>query len=117
MVYYSLELRGGENVLPISWYLATAFILYSVGVYALVTKRNLIRLILGIEIMVNGAHINFIAVSSYWRVGFVDPSINSIVIISIGVAASVSAVLLAIAYQAYKHYGTLDVHVMRKLKG
>lgn len=104
-------------MLPVLWYLATSFILYSVGIYTLITKRNLIRLILGIEIMINGAHINFIAASSYWKEGFIDPSANSIVIISIGLAASVSAVLLALTYQAYKHYRTLDVHVMRKLKG
>lgn len=104
-------------MLPTSWYFAASIMLYLVGIYALITKRNLIRLILGIEIMVNGAHINFIAVSSYWRTGYIDLTANSIVMISIGLAASVSAVLLAIAYQAYKHYGTLDIHVMRKLRG
>ncbi|MEM1584316.1 MAG: NADH-quinone oxidoreductase subunit K [Nitrososphaerota archaeon] len=104
-------------MLPVLWYITTAFILYSVGIYALITKRNLIRLILGIEIMVNGAHVNFIAVSSYWKGGFIDPSVSSIVIISIGLAASVSAVLLALAYQAYKCYRTLDIRVMRRLRG
>lgn len=104
-------------MLPITWYMAVAMILYLVGIYALVTKRNLIRLILGIEIMVNGAHINFIAVSAYWKAGYIDPSANSLVIISIGLAASVSAVLLTIAYQVYKQYGTLDMHVIRRLRG
>jgi len=104
-------------MLPISWYFSAAFILYLIRMYALTTKRNLIRLILAIEIMVNGAHINFIAISSHWRAGYIDPTANSIVIVSIALAASVSAVLLAIAYQAYKHYGTLDMHVMRKLRG
>ncbi|MEN2974621.1 MAG: NADH-quinone oxidoreductase subunit K [Candidatus Caldarchaeales archaeon] len=104
-------------MLPLSWYLATAVILYIIGLYTLITKKNLIRLILGIEIMVNAAHINFIAISSSWRQGFVDPLAHGIVIISIGVAACVSAVLLLITYQAYKHYGTLDVRIMRKLKG
>lgn len=104
-------------VLPISWYLVTAFTLYSIGIYALITKRNLLRLTLGVEIMVNGAHINFIAVSSNWRAGFIDPSASSMVLISIGLAASVSAILLTIAYQAYKHYGTLDINVIRRLRG
>lgn len=104
-------------MLPVLWYITATLILYSVGIYALITKRNLIRLILGIEIIVNGAHVNFIAVSSYWKEGFIDPYANSIVIISIGLAASVSAVLLAFAYQAYKYYGTLDVRVMRRLRG
>ncbi|MCD6236089.1 MAG: NADH-quinone oxidoreductase subunit K [Thaumarchaeota archaeon] len=100
-----------------SIYLAGAAVLYLTGIYALITKRNLIRLIMGIEMLVNAAHINFIALASYWRPGFVDPLATAIVTVSIGVAGCIGAVFLAFAIYAYKHYGTLDVRRMRELRG
>ena len=100
-----------------SWYLGAAAVLYIIGLYCLITKRNLIRLVMGIEMLVNAAHINFIALSSYWTPGFVDPLARAIVIISIGIAGCIGAVFLAFAIYAYKHYGTLDVRKMRELRG
>ena len=100
-----------------SVYLACATILYIIGLYCLVTKRNLIRLVMGIEILINAAHINFIALSAYWTPGFIDPLARSIVIISIGLAGCVGAILLSFTVYAYRHYGTLDVRKMRELKG
>ena len=100
-----------------SVYLACAMILYIIGLYCLVTKRNLIRLVMGIEILINAAHINFIALSAYWTPGFIDPLARSIVIISIGLAGCVGAILLSFTVYAYRHYGTLDVRKMRELKG
>ena len=100
-----------------SVYLACATILYIIGLYCLVTKRNLIRLVMGIEILINAAHINFVALSAYWTPGFIDPLARSIVIISIGLAGCVGAILLSFTVYAYRHYGTLDVRKMRELKG
>ena len=100
-----------------SAYLACAIILYIIGLYCLVTKRNLIRLVMGLEILINAAHINFIALSAYWVPGFIDPLARSIVMISIGLAGCVGAVLLSFTVYAYRHYGTLDVRRMRELRG
>jgi len=72
---------------------------------------------MGIEILINAAHINFIALSAYWTPGFIDPLARSIVIISIGLAGCVGAILLSFTVYAYRHYGTLDVRKMRELKG
>ncbi|HDJ66096.1 MAG TPA: NADH-quinone oxidoreductase subunit K [Nitrososphaeria archaeon] len=104
-------------MLNFSAYLACAITLYIIGLYCLVTKRNLIRLVIGIEILVNAAHINFIALSAYWTPGFIDPLARSIVVISIGLAGCVGAILLSFAVYAYRHYGTLDVSKMRELRG
>jgi NADH:ubiquinone oxidoreductase subunit K len=104
-------------MIDVSYYLAFAFSLYVIGIYCLATKRNMIRLILGIEILTNAANVTFITFSAYALPGFIDPLAHSIVIISIGLAGSVSAVALAIVVYAYKHYGTLDVTALKRLKG
>ncbi len=104
-------------MIDLSYYLGFAFSLYAIGIYCLATKRNMIRLIMGIEILVNAANLTFITFSAYAVPGFIDPLAHSIVIVSIGLGGSVGAVALTIIVYAYKHYGTLDMTELRRLKG
>jgi len=104
-------------MIDLSYYLGFAFSLYVIGIYCLATKRNMIRLMLGIEILVNAANLTFIALSAYAVPGFIDPLAHSIVIVSIALAGSVGAVALSIIVYAYKHYGTLDITELKRLKG
>jgi NADH:ubiquinone oxidoreductase subunit K len=97
-------------------YIIFSLVLYAIGAYCLVTKRNMIRLLLGIEILINAANFNFIAFSRNVS-GFIDLLPLSIVTISIGIAASVTAVAIVILVYAYRHYGTLDVRELRRLRG
>ncbi len=104
-------------MLDLSYYLALSFALYVIGIYCLVTKRNMIRLILGLEILINAANLNFAVFSAFAFPGFVDPLAHSWLIVSIAIAGSVTAVALTLVVYAYKHYGTLDVRELRRLKG
>ncbi len=104
-------------MIDLNTYILFTAALYIIGIYCLATKRNMLRLILGIEILINAAHINFIVFAAYAMPGFIDPLAHSIVTISIGLAGSVSAIALTIAVHAYRHYGTLDVRELKRLKG
>jgi len=90
--------------------------LYMLGLYCLGTTRNMIRLIIGVEILTTAANLNFIAFSSYARPGYVDPYAHSIVIMSIVIGACVIAVALTMAVHAYRHYQTLDIRELRRLR-
>ena len=103
-------------MIRLEYFIALAFALYFVGLYCLATKRNMIRLVLGIEILINAANLNFIAFSAYRAEGFVDPLAHSIVVISIAIAGCVSAAALALIVYAYKHYSTLDIRKLRQLR-
>ena len=103
-------------MIRLEYFVVSAFALYFVGLYCLATKKNMIRLVLGIEILINAANLNFIAFSAYRAEGFVDPFVHSIVIISIAIAGCVSAAALALVVYAYKHYGTLDVRKLKRLR-
>lgn len=104
-------------MLDLTYYLVFSLALYVIGIYCLATKRNMIRLLLGIEILVNAANINFIVFAAYAMPGFVDSMGHSFASISIGLAGAVSAVALAIVVLIYKHYGTLDVDELKRLRG
>jgi len=91
-------------------------LLFAIGLAGALTRRNAILVLIGIELMLNAANINFIA---FWHYG-PDPShITGIMfaIFSIGVAAAEAAVGLAIILAAYRHSRTTDLDKMNSLKG
>ncbi|MCJ7506262.1 NADH-quinone oxidoreductase subunit NuoK [Candidatus Bathyarchaeota archaeon] len=103
-------------MIELNYYLGTSVILFVIGIYCLAVKRNMIRLIIGIEIITSAANLNFIAFSAYARPGFVDPLGHSFVILSIVIGACVVAVALALVVCAYRHYKTLDVRKLSRLR-
>lgn len=103
-------------MIPLNYYIACAVALYIIGMYCLTSKRNMIKLVMGLEILVNAAHLSFIVFSAYISVGYIDPLGHSIVIMSIGFAGCVTALALTIVTYAYKHYKTLDVRKLRRLR-
>jgi NADH:ubiquinone oxidoreductase subunit K len=105
-----------EKMIPLNYYLAGAVALYVVGMYCLAVKRNMIRLVIGVEILINAAHLNFIAFSAYRNTRYINPLGQSIVIMSIAFAGCVTAVALTIVAYAYKHYQTLDVRKLKRLR-
>lgn len=103
-------------MIPLNYYIACAVALYIIGMYCLASKRNMIKLVMGLEILVNAAHLSFIAFSAYRNTGYIDPFGHAIVIMSIGFAGCVTALALTIVTYAYKHYKTLDVWKLRRLR-
>jgi len=86
-----------------------------IGIYGLVSKRNAIRLLFSVELIVNAANINFAAFAR-----FSDPPIMSgilIVFYSIAAAAMEAAVGLALILGAFRLNGTIDVRRLNRLKG
>jgi NADH-quinone oxidoreductase subunit K len=97
-------------------YLLLSSLLFSIGLAGVLVRRNAILVLIGIELMLNAANINFIA---FWRFG-PDPSALTGVIFalfSISVAAAEAAVGLAIILAAYRHSRTTDLDQMDSLKG
>ena len=98
-------------------YLSAIFALFSIGVYCIAVKRNMIRILLGIEIILNAGNLAFIYFASLQSSkGFVDPLGQSIVIMSIVIGGCVVAVGLSLVVNAYKHFKTMDVWELRRLK-
>lgn len=95
-------------------YLLVSAVLFAIGVYGLITKRNAMRLVFAVEIMINAANINFIAFNRYlW------PSAlgQTVVLFSIALAAAEAAVILAIVVVAYRIHNDVDVSELDNLGG
>ena len=102
-------------VSQLSVVLVFIFIQFVIGLGCLMVKRDMVRLLIGVEILFNAANLCFIALSSHIT-GFIDPFPQSIVMMAIVLDGSVIAVGLVIVINAYKHYGTLDIRKLRRLK-
>jgi len=98
-------------------FLTCSMLLLIVGMYCLSTKRNMVKLVIAIEILINAANLTFIAFSSYRNPGFVDLLPQALTTLSITIAGCVTAIALTLVLNAYKHYKTLDARELRKLKG
>jgi len=90
-------------------------LLLSIGFLCLIVKIDAIRLLMGLEIMFNAANLAFITFSTQ-QSGFVDPYAQSVVMITIVLDGAVIAVGLAMILNVYKHYKTLDIRKLRRLK-
>ena len=84
------------------------------GVVCMATKRNGIAVLMGVELVLNGANINFVAFARYTNLGL-DGQIVSLFVIVL--AAAEAAVALAIALNFYNNHQTIDVDQGDRLKG
>src|SRR6266481_2350374 len=101
---------------PLQGYLLVAALLFAVGLAGALTRRNGIIVLIGIELMLNAANLNFVA---FWRYGANPQALVGIifVIFSIGVAAAEVAVGLALIISIYRHYKTANVDEINSMKG
>ena len=97
-------------------YLLLSALLFSIGLAGALTRRNAILVLIGIELMLNAANLNFIA---FWRYGPHPEALTGVMfaIFSIGIAAAEAAVGLGIILAVYRHSKTTDLDQMNSMKG
>jgi NADH-quinone oxidoreductase subunit K len=103
-------------VLPavgLTHYLIISALLFSLGVFGVVTRRNAIMVLMGVELILNSANINFVAFSRYGVLGLDGQAIAVFVII---LAAAEAAIALAIVLNIYKRFNTVNVDEISALK-
>ncbi len=94
-------------------YLVLSAFLFSLGLYGIVTRKNAIMVLMGIELMLNAANINFVAFSRYGNYGIGGQLAALFVII---LAAAEAAIALAIVLNIYKTFANVDVDDINNLK-
>lgn len=102
-----LEQIGIQN------YIFLAAILFCLGVFGVLYRRNAIIVFMSIEIMLNAVNLLFVAFSTYHQ----DAQGQVFVFFSMAVAAAEVAVGLAIVVSIFRNLGSIDVANLKKLKG
>jgi NADH-quinone oxidoreductase subunit K len=101
---------------PLANYLILSALLFSIGLAGALTRRNAILVLVGIELMLNAANLNFIA---FWRYGPNPAALTGVMfaIFAIGVAAAEAAVGLALIISIYRHYKTTNLDQIDSMRG
>lgn len=99
-------------MVPMSWYLAVAAILFTIGAVGVFAKRNAISIFIAIELMLNAVNLTLVTFSSYFR----ELSGQLLVFFVMTVAAAEAAVGLAIVVLLFRNRETLNVDEASILK-
>jgi NADH-quinone oxidoreductase subunit K len=97
----------------LSHYLIVSAILFSLGFFAVVTRKNAIMVLMGVELILNSANINFIAFSKFSTMSL-EGHVAAIFVIIL--AAAEAAIALAIIINIYQHFNSINVDEIDKLK-
>jgi NAD(P)H-quinone oxidoreductase subunit 4L len=104
----------------VSHYLVVGAIMFVSGAVCMATKRNALGVLMGIELVLNGANVNFVAFGSdYLRPSGSTLGLDGqlVALFVIVLAAAEAAVALAITLNFYNNHGTVDVDQADELKG
>jgi NADH-quinone oxidoreductase subunit K len=94
-------------------FLIVSALLFALGIYGIVTRKNAIMVLMGLELVLNAANLNLIAFSRYGGVNF-DGQIAAIFVIIL--AAAEAAIALAIVLNVYHRFQTINVDEVSALK-
>lgn len=94
-------------------FLVVSTILFSLGIYGIITRKNAVMVLMGIELILNAANINFVAFSKYGNLGINGQLVALFVII---LAAAEAAIALAIVLNVYKTFANVNVDEIDNLK-
>jgi NADH-quinone oxidoreductase subunit K len=101
---------------PLHQYLLVSAMLFCIGLAGALTRRHAILVLIGIELMLNAANLNFLAFWRYWP----NPeALHGVMftLFSIAIAAAEAAVGLALIITVYRHFHSADVDKADSLKG
>ncbi len=100
-------------MIPLSHFLVLSAVLFALGMIITMIKKNLIAVLMGLELMLNAANLNLVAFSRY------DPDLlqgQMFVLFTIVIAAAEAAIALAIALKMYAHFKTASLDRLNELK-
>jgi NADH-quinone oxidoreductase subunit K len=100
-------------MIPLSNYLVVAAVLFCIGLAVVITRRNAIAVLIGLELMLNAANLNLVAFSRY-DAGLQGQIMSLFVMV---VAAAEAAVALALVMRVYRYYKTADLDKLNELNG
>ncbi|QCE34362.1 NADH-quinone oxidoreductase subunit NuoK [Acetobacteraceae bacterium] len=100
-------------MIPMGHGLILAAILFSLGLFGLMIRRNLLFMLICLELMLNSAALAFVVVGSGWQ----QADGQVMYILALTLAAAEASVALALLFQLYRRYQHLDIDVVSELRG
>ena len=100
--------------IPVHYFLILATVMFFAGVYGFLTRRNLITILMSVELILNSVNINFLAFNRYLYPHKLEGMFFTLFVIA--VAASEAAVAIAIIINIYRRFTTINVEDVHEMK-
>lgn len=101
--------------IPLQHVLVVSALLFALGVFGALTRRNAIGILMSIELILNSANLNLVAFGRAWGSQGGEPQVLALIVI--GIAAAGAVVGLALVLAIYRHRKTISADEIRLLKG
>ena len=102
------------GALSLRHFVVLSGIVFALGLFTVITRRNAIGILMGIELVLNSANLNYVAFARYGHGGY-DGQVFAIFVIML--AAAEAAIGLAIVLGIYQSFETIDVEATDRLRG
>ncbi|MDE6341606.1 MAG: NADH-quinone oxidoreductase subunit NuoK [Muribaculaceae bacterium] len=100
--------------LSILWYLVPSVLLFVFGVYGFITRKNMIAMLISLELMLNSADLNFVIFNRYLFPGSMEGMMFTL--FAIAIAAAETAVAIALIINIYRSIGNTNVTDIKEMK-
>ena len=100
--------------LSMLWYLVPSVIMFVCGIYGFLTRKNLIAILISLELMLNSADLNFVVFNRYLFPGSMEGMVFTL--FAIAIAAAETAIAIAIIINIYRAVGNTDIHEIKQMK-
>lgn len=100
--------------LSILWYLVPSVIMFACGVFGFITRKNMIAMLISLELILNSADLNFVIFNRFLFPGSMEGMIFTL--FAIAIAAAETAIAIAIIINIYRAVGNTDISGVNKLK-
>ena len=100
--------------LSMLWYLVPSVIMLVCGIYGFMTRKNLIAILISLELMLNSADLNFIIFNRYLFPGSMEGMVFTL--FAIALAAAETAIAIAIIINIYRAVGSTDINEVKQMK-
>lgn len=106
-------MNEGMTMIPLEHGLVLASVLFALGLFGIMVRRNILFVLMCLEVMMNAAALAFVAAGSHW--GQADGQVMFIFILTL--AAAEASIGLALVLQFYRRWQTLDIDRAREMRG
>ena len=100
--------------ISILWYLVPSILLFACGVYGFITRKNMIAMLISLELMLNSADLNFVIFNRYLFPGSMEGMIFTL--FAIAIAAAETAIAIALIINIYRTIGNTNVTDIKEMK-
>lgn len=102
------------GTIPLQYFLVISTLMFFIGIYGFLTRKNLITMLMSIELILNSVNINFVAFNKYLYPQNLQGHFFTLIIIAI--AAAEAAVAIAIIINIYRNFRSIDVDNVNEMK-